>query len=527
MGNAVAAKSIFSKLTVDKALAEKLNVAKVEEVFGQKNADPKVVPAMSGASSSSSDVSDKKKKKKETVVLLDGKRSMGMAIGLSQFKMSFDDLRKAILKLDAKTLSVDGATTLVDMCPTKEEVTTVTDAQADPKLLAKPEQFILAVHSIPFLKARMRDFVLKLNYDATFAVLKRDIDTVCTAVDICKQSSKLPSFLQVVLLHGNFLNGGTFRGNVAGFNVEVLTKLVDTRSFTSRGYTLLHYLFEVVEEDGATFSEAAGIAAELAPCTAAVAVALDQTVADTAKLVKQLKDICNTVKSIDSLPQKEKHDKFVKIMSPFAKVSLRESEALLEKAKNIETTFKDVANLYGCTTMSVEEWMTLISAFVGQWKQAGVDNIKRRQAEEKKRKREAQLVAEKKLKEEAAARRAARRASATHGDSLGLGPDGTAGGAGDGDGEDGDGNEGGALASLVGEVGKRKKKRVRRGNTVRKRRDGTIGKVAHVDEEEHGSPRMEHRHSMVGKRRGTLRGMTLQDLQAQLAESVAMLAGSR
>ena len=61
------------------------------------------------------------------------------------------------------------------------------------------------------------------------------------------RSRRLKKLLEVVLALGNYMNRGA-RGNALGFRLASLNKLADTKSSTSKGTTLLHYLVEIVDK---------------------------------------------------------------------------------------------------------------------------------------------------------------------------------------------------------------------------------------------------------------------------------------
>ena len=66
----------------------------------------------------------------------------------------------------------------------------------------------------------------------------------------CKElmnSSKLAQVLEIVLAFGNYMNRGNM-GNAAGFRLASLNKITDTKSNSSNGMTLLHYLIKTLEE---------------------------------------------------------------------------------------------------------------------------------------------------------------------------------------------------------------------------------------------------------------------------------------
>ena len=75
--------------------------------------------------------------------------------------------------------------------------------------------------------------------------LKPEIALLRRAHDEIKSSKSFKRILSTVLSVGNALNGGTFRGSAAGFRIEDLLKLRDTKpnALAKDGPpTLLHYI---------------------------------------------------------------------------------------------------------------------------------------------------------------------------------------------------------------------------------------------------------------------------------------------
>ena len=72
----------------------------------------------------------------------------------------------------------------------------------------------------------------------------------------CKEllnSQKLRKVLEIVLAFGNFMNRGNM-GNALGFRLASLNKIIDTKSSSSEGMTLLHYLVKTLETKVGTYS---------------------------------------------------------------------------------------------------------------------------------------------------------------------------------------------------------------------------------------------------------------------------------
>lgn len=61
------------------------------------------------------------------------------------------------------------------------------------------------------------------------------------ACDQLKSSQSLVKILEMVLVVGNHLNGGSFRGSASGFKLNALLKLMDVKG-RQKNTTLLHFV---------------------------------------------------------------------------------------------------------------------------------------------------------------------------------------------------------------------------------------------------------------------------------------------
>ena len=71
------------------------------------------------------------------------------------------------------------------------------------------------------------------------------MQTVIEASEEVLASEKLREILKLILALANYMNNGTFRGNMDGFQWGDLVKLGETRGLG--GTTLLHFLVDTIE----------------------------------------------------------------------------------------------------------------------------------------------------------------------------------------------------------------------------------------------------------------------------------------
>ncbi len=47
-------------------------------------------------------------------------------------------------------------------------------------------------------------------------------------------------FMEILLVVGNFINGGTFRGDCPGFKMDALVKTLDTKTADNKSHLLMY-----------------------------------------------------------------------------------------------------------------------------------------------------------------------------------------------------------------------------------------------------------------------------------------------
>ncbi|WVQ93958.1 hypothetical protein IAU59_001036 [Kwoniella sp. CBS 9459] len=188
-----------------------------------------------------------KGKAKEVISVLDITRSNNIGIMLTRLRLSPGKIRKAIMEVDDEVLEVDDLATLSRMLPTPEEAEKLRSFGGDASKLSKPDLYFREISRVPHLKLRLETMVFRRRFAMMMAEIMPDLMVLQSAIEGIRLSDKLREVLRVVLALGNKLNGGTFRGNAAGFQLEALLKMRDTR--TAKGSdcpTMLHYLAKIL-----------------------------------------------------------------------------------------------------------------------------------------------------------------------------------------------------------------------------------------------------------------------------------------
>ncbi|RHY41097.1 hypothetical protein DYB34_000913 [Aphanomyces astaci] len=220
-----------------------LDLGILDKEFGP---DKKTDPLMLSSSPTKTGKAISTTAKPKVVHLVDSKRQQNCSIALSRFRMAPKDIKAAIVALDDNVLTLERIQSLAAMVPTADEVDLVKGYEGDVALLGETEKFFLAISDLPRLAQRLKAMESTWTFGQRFHEVKGKLKLLDQAYGDLKRSTKLLSLLQVVLAVGNYLNGGTPRGGVYGFKLDILPKLSQVKATSSANKTLLHVIAEYV-----------------------------------------------------------------------------------------------------------------------------------------------------------------------------------------------------------------------------------------------------------------------------------------
>lgn len=364
-----------------------VNLKELEDLFCQAKPKPKPEGGEAGAGA------EKKKNKPTSVSLLDMKRSQNLSIMLSRFgKLSFDEIKKAILQLDEEVLTLENATALKNFAPEPDEISMIKDYPGDKEQLGKPEKFVLAISDIPRLVPRLNCLVIKLSFDSKMGPLKEAVGVIGSAVKEVKGNKRLKNMLEIVLALGNHINGSTARGGAYGFKLESLVKLMDMKSVDG-SQTMMNYLAAYVEDK---FPELVDLPDDFPSLSDACRESIPQTDADLNKLKGEINQV---KKALETAP--DGSDSFKSKMSGFAGPAESTVEKACSDMQKVKNDFVELAKYFGENPkVDSQSFFESLHRFLSGFDKAKKDNKRRIALAEK-----AKLAEER--KKEAAAKRAA------------------------------------------------------------------------------------------------------------------------
>ncbi|GAB6021511.1 hypothetical protein CHUAL_004115 [Chamberlinius hualienensis] len=351
-----------------------------EEIFKQLNDKFSTKPA--GKTKADGNAVVEKKlggKKLKELKVLDGKTAQNLAILLGSLKLSSEDMKRGILRLDEQCISIVAVEQLLDLWPPPDVLKQLDGYRDQIKELADSEQFVLSLSTINRLIPRLKSFKFKLRFDEMIQDTKPEIVAATEACDEIRNSKKFAKILEVVLLIGNYMNTGSNNAQAFGFDINFLTKLSGTKAVDNKT-TLLHFLTLLVENK---FPEAKDFGDELLHCDKAAKVSTEQiqkTVGEMKKSLQQLElDLKNHTTPIND------DDKFIEIMSDFAASANKQYELLEGMFKKMENSYKSLSEFYAfdSSKYTLDDFFGDITTFKNSFRVALKDNQTQRETEEK------------------------------------------------------------------------------------------------------------------------------------------------
>lgn len=334
------------------------------------------------------------KKKVDKISVIDSKRAYNLSIMLGMIKMTFFEIKEAILSVDDEKLEDNMLVQFLNYVPTAEETKALEPFKGEPEKLAASDAFMLELSSISRLENRLRSMVFRRQFAEKLKEIRPPIDTVSKAARALKTSNNFFRVLEIVLVLGNFMNSDTAKGNAAGIKISSIIKLPDTKSANNQ-MTLMNFVANVVENK---FAEVLLFKDELESCEEASKVSAQALQADINELRNGLKFVENELQHHKDSAKDHFHSKMIEFLAGAKK----EMEEVDRKYKRMEDSFQEVVQLFGedPTKMGPEEFFKIVSTFCSLFTSALEENHQRVAAALAREKRQQALEEKERRKRE-------------------------------------------------------------------------------------------------------------------------------
>eukprot|EP00026_Physarum_polycephalum_P002187 Phypoly_transcript_02192.p1 GENE.Phypoly_transcript_02192~~Phypoly_transcript_02192.p1 ORF type:complete len:950 (+),score=214.97 Phypoly_transcript_02192:198-2852(+) len=371
--------TMWVKVKYDKYQSQ-LPYEEIETLFGAKVIEEK--PKDTGA--------------KKNVSVLDPRRAQNVGILLTKFKCSNDELRNAILTMNESVLDLETMNQLIKYVPTTDEITairTFIEAQnqkpeEERSTLGKPEEFFISLNSINKVAERMKMLHFKLQFPDKLYGAKPDVRTAFNALKQLRESPKMFGMMEMILILGNFINDGTFRGNASGYKIDALVKMADTKSnktIAKSKFNLVHFLVQITES---LRPDLLDFALEIEGVLKAATLSWATVTADLRELRA---GITQMEKEISTIPNQGDEDRFAEVMESFVLVSSEELRDTENMVSEVDTEFSSMLKFFAAedTKYQLEEFFAIFKTFTSLFENAKKDLDNERENAEKTAKRDA------------------------------------------------------------------------------------------------------------------------------------------
>jgi hypothetical protein len=334
--------------------------AEIEKMFAAAAA-PVAKPAAAAPSASAG--GSAKPVEEPKVRLLDDKRFMHISIMLKKLP-PLETVMKAIRTLDANQ-TIDQVNTMISALPTADEISSVVGTGLSESELEKPEQWVLACARLPQLHTRLDCWAFKLQFDELLSDMERPLHAIIEGIKCLRTSVGFRRMLGAILSAGNYLNGGSARGQADGFDISFLSVIDNTKD--NEGKTLAHFCVQLMRNK---YGEQAPqeMVTQMAPVTDAAKFSLKNVMADVKKFVGDVKSKKKAA-TVASMGSKAGVDQFGDIMLAFATKSENLAVQLQEQADHAQREYIELLKYLGksrefAARLSSDEFFAEIQKFL-------------------------------------------------------------------------------------------------------------------------------------------------------------------
>ncbi|KAF9956390.1 hypothetical protein BGZ72_002808 [Mortierella alpina] len=345
-------------------------------------------------------------KKNREILILEQRRAHQINIMLGGMKHTNPEIRHAILRMDDEFMTLVQLTNLLKYVPEAEETGKLLeykDASDDVKAqLGRAEAFFVEILKIDRYPQRLEGLKFKVTFHSLLEGINEAIASISLASKSLKDAKHFKELLNLILMLGNYMNGGGHNGGAFGFKIASINKLVDTKASNTPNMTLLHFLTNITES---TLPELLSYQTEISPCGEACRVSLPELQSDYNHIKSKLKEI--KVELQTHYPDGYKFspdDRFYEVMHPFIESAEKEFAKAETAMKEMDVLYKDCVKFYGeePAIMRPDEFFGIFKTFSSSFEKARDDNRKQR---ERDTQREKVRLAAKQRQEQIAAKR--------------------------------------------------------------------------------------------------------------------------
>ncbi|XP_063961799.1 delphilin-like isoform X2 [Lytechinus pictus] len=315
--------------------------------------------------------------RKNQIFVINHKKAHNTAILLGHLRAPVEELKKDILTMECRRLSVAHIQQLAQYAPDRDEVDSLARHAGQAAQLSEPDKFAYELSRVPGFKLRLSALMFKAGFHEKVDELVGYLNIIAQASAELRQSQKLAKVLELVLAMGNYMNQGNQRvAGATGFKISFLTEL-DTTKTSDNKATFLHVVAKAVHSN---VPEVINFRDEIPSVPKAVKMSLKAVKDELTQLTDQLNDMDREVERFN---QEEiivdEDDRFSEVMATFLKEATEHLSTLHEQYALCCDDFYKTAQFFGEDPGSTESatFFSIFSLFITKFAKAHADNMQR------------------------------------------------------------------------------------------------------------------------------------------------------
>ncbi|KAF9932468.1 hypothetical protein FBU30_008171, partial [Linnemannia zychae] len=319
----------------------------------------------------------------EPVSLFSVNRANNIAIMLSRIKMTYPDIRIALLEILDDKLSIENLKAIKQYVPTGDEIELIKEFDGDFETLGPAEKFYREIYDIPRLSERVSSMIFRRRLEIDVSELKPEMDVLRLTIEELHNSRRLKSLLKTVLLIGNHLNATSFRGNAYGFQLDALLKVSSTirqirdtkgaDNVKPGASTLLHYLAKSIHAKDPNLLK---FLDEVPHLEAAARISVPTLMNSVNSLVAGMNQIQEEIRVLRHIRISPANDQFIEVMEKFTEANKEGIQKMVELGQGLEQDLKKLLSFYGEDPVNTkpEEFFGMLVSFSAMLQKSQLEN---------------------------------------------------------------------------------------------------------------------------------------------------------
>lgn len=283
--------------------------------------------------------------------IMDPKKARNMQIILGRLKLSPQELRTSLLKMDENIWTESIVHEIVKYLPSSLELDDIVRFYDDPvnaveEGKATAEKMALELSKIKGLSERLISIELKGMIGEWHIDAFEQLDSLLTGLDELKKADSLKSFLELVLATGNFLNSGSYKANAYGFKIDSILKIRDMKT-TEGSSNLLVYLLGFLERKA---PQLLNLPVDIKNTVVASKVSLDgmvESFAEKNRTMSRLEKLVESYKRNNFEDLNGGFDRYLACIEPFLLESRRHMGEVEKKLNRANQEFIGILKFFG------------------------------------------------------------------------------------------------------------------------------------------------------------------------------------